>query len=83
MTIGQLIAFNMLANNVVNPLVALVFTASGYETYRLAKKKLSELEPPAENNLPIEEEQVSLCGDIEFKDVWFRYPNTEDLCSRT
>ena len=27
LTIGQLIAFNMLANNVVNPLVSLVFTA--------------------------------------------------------
>lgn len=78
MTIGQLIAFNMLANNVVNPLVALVFTASGYETFRLAKKKLSELEPPEEPVLPLDDKSVSLVGDIVFKDVWFRYPNTED-----
>lgn len=78
MTIGQLIAFNMLANNVVNPLVALVFTASGYETFRLAKKKLSELEPPVEHTLPLAEDAVSLAGTIEFKDVWFRYPDTED-----
>ena len=78
MTIGQLIAFNMLANNVVNPLVALVFTASGYETFRLAKRKLSELEPPVEQALPLAEDNVSLAGTIEFKDVWFRYPDTED-----
>ena len=78
MTIGQLIAFNMLANNVVNPLVALVFTASGYETFRLAKKKLSELEPPVTPELPISDSEVNLVGDIVFKDVWFKYPNTED-----
>ena len=78
MTIGQLIAFNMLANNVVNPLVALVFTASGYETFRLAKKKLSELEPPIEKTLPLAEDAVNLIGDVVFKGVWFRYPDTED-----
>ena len=78
MTIGQLIAFNMLANNVVNPLVALVFTASGYETFRLAKKKLSELEPPVEAVMPLADDQLNLVGDIVFKDVWFKYPDTED-----
>jgi len=71
MIIGQLIAFNMLANNVVNPLVALVFTASGYETFRLAKKKLSELEPPVEAVMPMADDQLDLVGDIVFKDVWF------------
>ena len=78
MTIGQLIAFNMLANNVVNPLVALVFTASGYETFRLAKKKLSELEPPNDPVMPLADDQLNLVGNIVFKDVWFKYPNTED-----
>jgi subfamily B ATP-binding cassette protein HlyB/CyaB len=78
MTIGQLIAFNMLANNVVNPLVALVFTASGYETFRLAKKKLSELEPPQQAVMPLADDQLNLVGDIVFKDVWFQYPDTED-----
>jgi len=71
MTIGQLIAFNMLANNVVNPLVALVFTASGYETFRLAKKKLSELEPPLEAVMPMADDQLDLVGDIVFKDESF------------
>lgn len=78
MTIGQLIAFNMLANNVVNPLVALVFTASGYETFRLAKKKLSELTPPQDPVMPLNDDELNLVGDIVFKDVWFKYPNTED-----
>ena len=71
MTIGQLIAFNMLANNVVNPLVALVFTASGYGTFRLAKKKLSELEPPLEAVMPMADDQLDLVGDIVFKDESF------------
>jgi len=64
MTIGQLIAFNMLANNVVNPLVALVFTASGYETFRLAKKKLNELEPPNDPVMPLADDELNLVGDI-------------------
>lgn len=78
LTIGQLIAFNMLANNVVNPLVSLVFTASGYETYRLAKRKLNELQPKKELVMPIAPDQVSLAGKIIFKDVWFKYPHIEE-----
>ena len=58
--------------------MALVFTASGYETFRLAKKKLSELEPPVEKTLPLADDSVDLAGDIVFKDVWFKYPDTED-----
>lgn len=76
MTIGQLIAFNMLANNVVGPLVAIVMTAAGWENFRLARSKLLELVPPDESKL-LDGEHIDLRGDIEFEDVWFRYPDTE------
>ncbi len=74
MTIGQLIAFNMMAGNVVNPLLSLVMTASGWETFKLAKKRLEELQPPDPIALPMEADELDLNGPIEFQDVWFRYP---------
>lgn len=78
MTIGQLIAFNMLANNVVNPLVSLVMTASGWETFKLAKRKLGQLVPPEPPTMQLSSDQTDLNGDIEFKDVWFRYPRAAE-----
>lgn len=77
MTIGQLIAFNMLANNVVGPLVAVVMTAAGWENFRLARSKLLELVPPDESQL-LDGDHINLSGDIVFEDVWFRYPATEE-----
>ena len=76
MTIGQLIAFNMLANNVVGPLVSVVLTAAGLENFRLARAKLRELVPPDHGDL-LDSEMIALRGDIEFENVWFRYPGTE------
>lgn len=78
MTIGQLIAFNMLANNVVNPLVSLVMTASGWETFKLAKRKLGQLTPPDPPAMQLTANQAQLKGNIEFKNVWFRYPVSEE-----
>ncbi len=77
MTIGQLIAFNMMAGNVVNPLLSLVMTASGWETFKLAKQRLEELQPPAPISLPMEGDSLDLNGPIEFQDVWFRYPTNQ------
>jgi len=77
MSIGQLIAFNMLANNVVNPLVSLVMTASGWENFKLAQRKLNELVPPKPPILQLGNQELDLNGDIEFENVWFKYPNSE------
>lgn len=74
LTIGQLIAFNMLANNVVNPLVSLVMTASGWENFKLANQKLNELTPPEPASQQWHNKDIDLNGDIEFEDVWFHYP---------
>jgi ABC-type bacteriocin/lantibiotic exporter with double-glycine peptidase domain len=78
MTIGQLIAFNMMAGNVVNPLLSLVMTASGWETFKLAKKRLEELQPPEPIALPVEGSELNLNGPIEFQGVWFKYPKSEN-----
>ncbi|MDZ4236735.1 MAG: peptidase domain-containing ABC transporter [Hydrogenophaga sp.] len=79
-SVGQLIAFYMLSDRLIQPLMSLVMTVNGWQSYRLAKAKLSELQPPqpspaaqwsASNNPALLE------GDITFEDVWFRYPNSE------
>lgn len=77
LTIGQLIAFNMLAGNVVNPLVSLVMTASGWENFKLANQKLNELVPPTAPVMQLDAKDVDLSGDIEFENVWFRYPSED------
>lgn len=77
LTIGQLIAFNMLAGNVVNPLVSLVMTASGWENFKLANQKLNELVPPTAPVMQLDVKDVDLNGDIEFENVWFRYPSED------
>jgi len=78
MSIGQLIAFNMLANNVVSPLVSLVMTASGWENFKLAQRKLNELVPPKPPILQLGAQELDVNGDIEFEDVWFKYPSAEE-----
>lgn len=82
MTIGELIAFNMLANNVINPLVSLVMAASGLENFKLAKQKLSALKPPVAPIISIAAEELDLDGDIQFEDVWFTYPRTADAVDK-
>ena len=79
-SVGQLIAFYMLSDRLIQPLMSLVMTVNGWQSYRLAKAKLSELQPPA----PAQAAQWTddsapalLDGDIVFDDVWFRYPNSD------
>lgn len=86
-SVGQLIAFYMLSDRLVQPLVAMVMTVNGWQSYRLAKSKLSELLPPSLSVMKksmmgdhVQTAQIPLCenfGDIEFDDVWFRYPGTD------
>lgn len=75
MTIGQLIAFNMLASNLVQPLLSLVMTAQGWEHFRLGQNKLHELIPNVTPVLPITDNDNQLKGNIDFKQLWFHYPS--------
>lgn len=74
MTIGQLIAFNMIAGNLVEPMMSLVMTANSWETFKLAKKRLEELQPKKVEDTTLLGNDIDLNGSIEFDDVWFRYP---------
>ncbi len=78
MTIGQLIAFNMMANHIAQPFARMVDLWSQYLQARLAVEKLGEM-----LNLPAEsyqgEQQVNLKGDIVFKRVGFRYQAEQPL----
>ncbi|MEX0445786.1 peptidase domain-containing ABC transporter [Xenorhabdus sp. SGI246] len=72
MTIGQLIAFNMMVNHTEQPLTKLVQLWGQFIRSRIAIDKLGDM-----LNLPTEQqsgkEQVTLTGAISFSDVVFRY----------
>lgn len=82
-TVGQLIAFYMLSDRLIQPLMSLVLTVNGWQSFRLAKAKLSELMPPAERTqlpwgtAPPGPAAPVLDGDICFDQVHFRYPSSE------
>ncbi|WP_340609166.1 peptidase domain-containing ABC transporter [Xenorhabdus bharatensis] len=77
MTIGQLIAFNMMVNHTQQPLAKLVQLWGQFIRTRIAVDKLADM-----LNLPTEQQsvekqaekkQVTLTGAISFSDVVFRY----------
>ncbi|WP_299014857.1 type I secretion system permease/ATPase [uncultured Photobacterium sp.] len=72
MTIGQLIAFNMMANHIAQPLSRLVELWGQFIQTRIAVDKLGDM-----LNLPAEQHtgnnNVTLHGAISFKDIVFRY----------
>ncbi|CCN86054.1 RTX toxin transporter [Vibrio nigripulchritudo SFn27] len=72
MTIGQLIAFNMITNHVAQPLARMVELWGQFIQTRVAVEKLGDM-----LNLPPEQQtgssSPSLVGAISFKDIVFRY----------
>lgn len=80
MTVGQLIAFNMLANQVANPVIRLAQLWQDFQQVGISVSRLGDiLNTPTENpkssiSLPEVE------GDIEFDQVSFRYrPDGVDI----
>ncbi|WP_064603655.1 peptidase domain-containing ABC transporter [Photobacterium sp. J15] len=72
MTIGQLIAFNMMANHISQPLARIVELWRQYIQARIGVEKLGEM-----LNLPVEQASGAstpeIRGDIIFHNVTFRY----------
>ncbi|MFV0574182.1 MAG: peptidase domain-containing ABC transporter [Vibrio sp.] len=74
LTIGQLIAFNMMVNHVSQPFAKLVDLWQQFIQTRVAVDNLGEM-----LNLPSEQDQgrfspqKSMCGHIQLQNVWFRY----------
>lgn len=77
LTIGQLIAFNMMTANVSQPIVKLIELWQQFVQARVAVDKLGDmLNLPVEQENPAEKNDRPLSGDICFKNVHFRYqPN--------
>ena len=83
MTIGQLIAFNMMTNHIAQPLSHMVELWGQFIQTRVALEKLGDM-----LNLPVEqhtgEDMVTIQGAISFKNILFRYqpddpPTLNDL----
>ncbi|OMO21641.1 type I secretion system permease/ATPase [Vibrio splendidus] len=72
MTIGQLIAFNMMTNHIAQPLSRMVELWGQFIQTRVALEKLGDM-----LNLPVEQhtgnDMVTMQGAISFKNVLFRY----------
>ncbi|MCU8157869.1 RTX toxin T1SS ABC transporter subunit RtxB [Vibrio vulnificus] len=83
MTIGQLIAFNMMTNHIAQPLARMVELWGQFIQTRVAVEKLGDM-----LNLPVEQHTgsdiVTLQGAVSFKNILFRYqpdipPTINDL----
>ncbi len=72
MTIGQLIAFNMMVNHLSQPLAKMVELWGQYIQTRVAVDKLADM-----LNLPVEQytgaDSAELSGQIDFSNITFRY----------
>ncbi|MCR9387273.1 type I secretion system permease/ATPase [Vibrio metoecus] len=83
MTIGQLIAFNMMTNHITQPLARMVELWGQFIQTRVAIEKLGDI-----LNLPVEQhtgsDNIAIHGAISFKNILFRYqpdipPTINDL----
>jgi ATP-binding cassette, subfamily B, bacterial HlyB/CyaB len=75
MTVGELVAFNMLAGQVSGPVLRLVQVWQDFHQVRLSVERLGDiLNTPVEpNSASAEASQAPLEGAIEFERVTFRY----------
>ena len=76
LTVGMLVAFNMLANQVSQPIVRLATLWQDFQQFRIALDKLGDVlnaptEPGPGPNRP---SLPAIAGDIRFEEVTFRYP---------
>jgi ATP-binding cassette, subfamily B, bacterial HlyB/CyaB len=75
LSVGALIAFNMLAGRVIEPLVQLVSLVQDYQEAALSVRMLGTvMNEPAESRGETTRLRPPLDGSIEFDNVSFRYP---------
>ncbi len=75
MTVGVLIAFQMLSGRVVGPLVQIVSLINDYQQTAMSVRMLAEImNRPPEGRLGAGGLRPQLQGQITFEDVTFRYP---------
>jgi ATP-binding cassette subfamily B protein len=75
LTVGALIAFQMLSNRVTGPLVQIVGLVNEYQSVALSVRLLGEvMNHPPEGRAGAGGLRTQLKGEITFEDVTFRYP---------
>ena len=83
LTIGQLIAFNMLSGRVSQPVIRLAQLWQDFQQVGVSVKRLGDiLNSQKEYHDGRRATLPSLKGKIDFKDVNFRYPGTEKMALR-
>jgi len=81
LTVGELVAFNMLAGQVSGPVLRLVQVWQDFHQVRLSIERLGDiLNTPVEASSGAETSTVPLSGGIEFERITFRYGvNTQPI----
>ena len=76
-TLGQLIAFRIIAGNVTGPLLQLAGLYQGFQSVQLSMERLGDIiDQNPELNSQSEHDQISLppiIGDVRFEDISFRF----------
>lgn len=75
LTVGQLVAFNMLAGQVSQPIIRVAQLWQDFQQFRISIERLGDILnlPPEAKNTSAPESLPPLKGEIEFKNVTFRY----------
>ena len=77
LSIGALVAFNMLSGRVTGPLVQIVTLINEYQQTALAVKMLGQImDHPPERNASFQGTRPAITGKLEFDNVTFRYEGT-------
>jgi ATP-binding cassette, subfamily B, bacterial HlyB/CyaB len=75
LSVGSLIAFQMISGRVVQPLIAVVGLVNEYQETALSVRMLGEvMNRPPEGRMGSGGLRPQLAGEINFEDVTFRYP---------
>lgn len=85
LSVGRLIAFNMLAGRVTQPILRLAQLWQNFQQAKISIEKLSDiLNNPAENIETLSKGSMpEIKGDVEFKDIVFRYiPNGPEILKK-
>jgi ATP-binding cassette subfamily B protein len=77
LTVGGLVAFNMLSGRVISPVLQMIGLLNNYQETRMAVDMLGEIMNRPSENSGQRGLTPQVAGAIEFERVTFRYPNTE------
>lgn len=85
LSVGQLIAFNMLSGRVTQPILRLSQLWQNFQQAKISIEKLSDiLNNPAEDNRNVSKGSLpAIRGEVEFRDIVFRYlPNGPEVLKK-